>query len=508
MLLVSATARTASAMATRQHAVSTTCEALATSAVAASSRLVCSSKSHQEGCTSLPSQQPQRRYNSSASLKYPRQHTTINQTPSNTNTTLLSTPRTSVFHGYPGIITTSPFQHQQTRSLNLIAEFVNSIKRQVQENKEFQQNVKLLSDETTRVAESDAMQRARAAMEKSAESTSKVVKSVSHVAGKVAEGVEKTLETPAVKKTVEAVSHVAEKTGETVQKVAEPILDTEAAKTIGKGIKTIKKDVIDSSTNHRYIEYRPREERERIRAQRMAEHPEEMRAISANPDAGNAVVMHTQSRWAQRWETFKDSNPVFQKFSAVQRSYEESDHPLVERVRDWFSSVSVETEEAQVIRAIQMVDPSFQVDKWLRDVTEFYLPEFMDAYLKSDEVVLQEWCSEQLFAQLKHGIEAQRTQGLISDCQILDMRRVEVMKYSLLENEVPIIMLTYNTQEILLFRNKKGEIALGTEDNIEHARYAVVFTKDQCVDPTAKLNPRTNGWRIIEAQKLDTWRSI
>lgn len=40
----------------------------------------------------------------------------------------------------------------QTRNINVFAEFAASVKRQVAENRDFQQNVKSLGDETTRLA--------------------------------------------------------------------------------------------------------------------------------------------------------------------------------------------------------------------------------------------------------------------------------------------------------------------------------------------------------------------
>lgn len=55
-----------------------------------------------------------------------------------------------------------------------------------------------------------------------------------------------------------------------------------------------------------------------------------------------------------------------------------------------------ETEDAQVVRAIQAVDPSFKIDKFMREAAEFYVPDVMEAYLRGDQPALQEWCSEQV----------------------------------------------------------------------------------------------------------------
>lgn len=84
---------------------------------------------------------------------------------------------------------------------------------------------------------------------------------------------------------------------------------------------------------------------------------------------------------------------------------------------------------------------------------------------------------------------------------------MELTASKILENDLPILLLDFNTQEVLIFKNRKGEIVLGSEDHIEHARYRIVFTKDQCSDPTLPINPKTNGWRAIEAIKVDSWAS-
>ena len=39
------------------------------------------------------------------------------------------------------------------------------------------------------------------------------------------------------------------------------------------------------------------------------------------------------------------------------------------------------------------------------------------------------------------------------------------------------------------------------QDNIEHATYAAVFTRDQVLDPMIPMNPRTKGWRVVDMAK-------
>lgn len=94
--------------------------------------------------------------------------------------------------------------------------------------------------------------------------------------------------------------------------------------------------------------------------------------------------------------------------------------------------------------------------------------------------------------------EAQTQAGLVSDCKLIDYRTVELSKLALLENEVPVAVLTFVTTEILCFRNKAGVIKLGAEDNIQNARYSIAFTKKGILDPESEFNPATNGWIILD----------
>jgi import inner membrane translocase subunit TIM44 len=132
----------------------------------------------------------------------------------------------------------------------------------------------------------------------------------------------------------------------------------------------------------------------------------------------------------------------------------------------------------------------------------------------------------------------------------LDLRDVEIAALKVLpDSELPVVVLRFTTQEVIMFRNKiTKEIALGKEDNIEMCVYAAVFTRDEALEAvngaskesedeeseikseddttsseesserktneeikkkdTPKVNPVTGGWRLIEMAKHDarpTW---
>ncbi|KAI9020433.1 hypothetical protein DFJ74DRAFT_673109 [Hyaloraphidium curvatum] len=385
----------------------------------------------------------------------------------------------------------------QSRNVNVFAKFMESVRRQVKERQDFQEGVKQLSATGEQIASSDVVQRAKAA----AEATGGAVK-------KVVDTAEQVLESEAVKKTVEV-------TGKVVVTVAKPIVDNPVTRTAASGAQALHKAVEnpDSTATNRYTPYKPRDVREAERAEREARAKAEMaanpfirdpnREVEANDEANN-VVLHQQSRWAQSWESFKEKNPVMQRMFAVRSAMEESDNPIVERFRDVFDTVGRafgETETAQTVRRFKAVDPKFRTDKFIKDAHEWIIPDVMESYLRSDSEALKEWCGESTYSVLSAGIAAQKVQGLISDCKLLDVRNVELVAAKILDTEVPVLVVSFQTQEILLFRNAKGEVAVGKEDNIEHATYAAVFTRDQVLDPTLPISPRTKGWRVIDMAK-------
>lgn len=90
-------------------------------------------------------------------------------------------------------------------------------------------------------------------------------------------------------------------------------------------------------------------------------------------------------------------------------------------------------------------------------------------------------------------------QGLISDSKILDIKHVDISTGKMLENNVPVFLVTFATQELLLFRNAKtGEVIVGNEDEVEQCRYAMVLTRVE-----GELdNELTGGWKVVEVSYL------
>lgn len=64
-----------------------------------------------------------------------------------------------------------------------------------------------------------------------------------------------------------------------------------------------------------------------------------------------------------------------------------------------------------------------------------------------------------------------------------------------MDNNVPVFVITFATQEMLLFRNAKtSEIVVGAEDKVEQCQYVAVISRvEEDLD-----NELTGGWKIME----------
>jgi mitochondrial import inner membrane translocase subunit TIM44 len=113
--------------------------------------------------------------------------------------------------------------------------------------------------------------------------------------------------------------------------------------------------------------------------------------------AGEALVLHASSPRQERWQQLKETNPILRRVSALHEAYQESENPVVSSVRSVTSTVASwfdENETARVLRSMKMLDPTFSMESFERELREYIVPEVVDAYLSADNEALKSWCSE------------------------------------------------------------------------------------------------------------------
>ena len=57
-----------------------------------------------------------------------------------------------------------------------------------------------------------------------------------------------------------------------------------------------------------------------------------------------------------------------------------------------------ESEHAQALGKLKQVEPSFNTETFLADMTEFVIPEVVEAFWRNDQTTLQQWCTDAVCA--------------------------------------------------------------------------------------------------------------
>ena len=185
----------------------------------------------------------------------------------------------------------------------------------------------------------------------------------------------------------------------------------------------------------------------------------------------------------------------------MKSAYNESENPLISTARsisDRVAGFFAENETAMVIKKFREMDPGFQIEPFLQEMREYILPEVLDAYVKGDTETLKLWLSTPQFQVYEALMKQYTTAGLKSDGRILDIRHVDILNARLLENEIPVFIITCRTQEVHVYKDvKTGNLAAGMDDKVQQVTYAIGVSRI----PEDVSNPETRGWRLIELQK-------
>ena len=59
-------------------------------------------------------------------------------------------------------------------------------------------------------------------------------------------------------------------------------------------------------------------------------------------------------------------------------------------------------------------------------------------------------------------------------------------------DERPVLIFSFNTQQVTVIRDHSGKITEGSEDDIERVYYVIAMVKDK------ESSPITDGWKVME----------
>ncbi|EPZ33745.1 hypothetical protein O9G_002383 [Rozella allomycis CSF55] len=339
------------------------------------------------------------------------------------------------------------------RSYGIIKNFIEEVKKEANKDQEFQKGVKKLEENIIVVKKSKFAERARAIAQQSKEELKQQNEELFRRASEMKEKVDK----------------VTSKIGETTGKITESItpsddtletlkkvVDNPVVNTVSDGLSTAKDVIVDERNSLRYGGFYKKEYRDKIRGERLEAHrlkvleEEKMKALE-NPDAGTSVTLHQESAWKQKWDDFSNNNSIIRSAKMIKQNFDESNNVLVYHARNLVYSMKSET--GKVTRVLMDRDPSFSIDSFLKEATEFILPEIIESYVNCDKDALKPWLFE--------------APGLFIEGKVLDMREIEINKLLMVDQE-PVITITAHVQQVSFYRNKNGEIVEGKEVNSLH----------------------------------------
>jgi import inner membrane translocase subunit TIM44 len=112
---------------------------------------------------------------------------------------------------------------------------------------------------------------------------------------------------------------------------------------------------------------------------------------------------------------------------------DESDNPFIRVTRsvtDKFSSVFggmfKSTEMSEVLTEIVKVEPSFEINAFLRRVQFDIIPNIMESVNQGELEILKDWCTEVAYTVLSHSLTQCQQLKLRYHNEILDVRDIDV----------------------------------------------------------------------------------
>ena len=240
-----------------------------------------------------------------------------------------------------------------------------------------------------------------------------------------------------------------------------------------------------------------------LRKRKDASQRREERVVEINEHA-TGVDLHQDSKWAQGWSNFRDNNPYINKVFDWKTRLDESDSPVAratrlvtDKVTEMFGSMFSQNEMSQVLTEIIKMDPTFSKEQFLKDCERDIIPNVLEAMVRGDLEILKDWCHEAAFNVLATPIKQALAAGYSFDSKVLDLSNLD-LAFAKMMDQGPVLVVTFQTQQILVVRDSKGAVVEGDPKQILRINYVWVLCRDQSeLDPAA-------AWRVLEMAATST----
>ncbi|EDV26494.1 uncharacterized protein TRIADDRAFT_54556 [Trichoplax adhaerens] len=413
------------------------------------------------------------------------------------------------------------FSNQGQKEKGLFSKVFDNIKEGFAKNKELQENIKKFREEAAKLEQSEAYKKISDATEDlgsgAADRKAKLGTFLSKFrtsAGKLYEDVSSSDFVKKGKEVSEDLSNVASEAAKKVSDSSKSVGETQTFKTFSEGVKTIKEDLFEEGLNRaqpyrspaNIIGYYFIEKLHKRTESDLQSKMKDEQQIQEDTDT-TGVVLHKDSRWYQQWKQFKDNNPVVNGLFNLKMKYDESDNVVIratrvvtDRLSDAFSGIFSPSEMSQTLAEISKIDPNFSKEKFLLHFQHRIMPSVLEAFLRGDLPILKDWCHESAYSVLEARIKQLTGMGRKLDFKVLDVRDIDIAMAKIME-QGPVLVMTFQAQQILVLRDSSGKVVEGDENHIENVQYVWAMCRDQ------SIYDAHSAWRVLEfaMQASSSW---
>ena len=145
----------------------------------------------------------------------------------------------------------------------------------------------------------------------------------------------------------------------------------------------------------------------------------------------------------------------------------------------------------QVLTEIIKMDPNFCREQFLRDCEKDIIPNILEAIIRGDLEILEDWCYEAPFNILATPIRQAKQMGYFFDSMILDIEDIDLIMGKM-QDQGPILAISFTAQQILCLRDSQGNVKEGDPEKVMRLTYIMVLCRDQ-----TELDPKA-AWRLLE----------
>jgi len=411
---------------------------------------------------------------------------------------ILLCPETSYLSNSLNNFELQSYSTDPARRPSFVKNLWENLKSEYDKNKEMKESLSKFREEAKKLEESEALKEARRKFEniegESKQSAGAFKDQISGFSDKIKGSVDEMSKHEGFKKASEFTGNISAKTKEATEsigKAAENIGNTQAVKSAMSAASTIKEELeVDTLGG---MVYRP----PKVLRKRKQDAEGESTNIEADEET-TGVELHKDSRFAQSWANFKENNPMMNKFSEARHKFEESDSAIArgarlvtDKVGDIFGSVFQRTELSETLTEICKMDPNFEKEQFLKDCEQDIIPNILEAIVRGDLEILEDWCYEAPFNVLATPVRTAQQMGYVLSSKVLDIDSISLYTGKMME-QGPVLVIMFNAQQVMCVKDKTGKVIEGNDEKVMRMTYVWALCRDQ-----TELDPKA-AWRLLD----------